>query len=110
MADESNELSQDPEWQMLLQGFRDHFWRERVPAFQRSWDEASLISPTQWSGELKRHVHGLAGVAALVDLPEVGDAARHIDQHWDALGASGLPLLMQALSERLRALAPEGAA
>lgn len=106
MAVESDELSQDPEWQALLQGFREHFWQDRVPAFQRSWREASLIPPAQWSGELKRHVHGLAGVAALVDLPEVGDAARHIDRHWDALGASGLPQLMQALADRLQALAP----
>ncbi|MEL0028366.1 MAG: Hpt domain-containing protein [Perlucidibaca sp.] len=81
----SDDLEDDAEWQALLAGFRRHFWEVRVPLFWQSW-EAARTSPMQdWSEELKRSVHGLAGVAALVGHPEVGDQARVIEQCWNRL-------------------------
>lgn len=98
---ESDELSQDPAWLELLCGFRDHFWTNRVPAYQSAWADARALEPAQWPIELKRCVHGLAGVAALVDLPDIGDQARRIEQHWDSHGPAALAADMQNLSDQL---------
>lgn len=107
MSDEPDELTQDPEWLALLSGFQTHFWGQRVPAFQEAWRVARDLPPTQWSPELRRHVHGLAGVAALVGLPETGDQARRVDQQWSGADLSCLPALLQAFSEHLHALTPK---
>jgi len=107
MPDTPDELSRDPEWLALLSGFRAHFWSERVPAFQRCWSHARLLEPLHWPLELKRSLHGLAGVAALVDLPELGNEARLIEQQWDN-GDSRVLLTqrLQALSDQLAGLSP----
>lgn len=107
MSDESDELSQDPEWLELLRGFRDHFWTVRVPAYQAAWLAVRDLDPAHWPETLKRCVHGLAGVAALVDMPGIGDQARHIEQHWDSHGPAALADEMQQLADQLARLSSE---
>lgn len=82
----SDDLENDAEWLAMLAGFKSHFWASRVPAFMQAWQVCKVTPSHSWGAELKRSVHGLAGVAALVGLPEVGDSARRIEQRWDEHG------------------------
>jgi len=72
----------------MLAEFKQHFWRNRVPAFEAAWLNCVDAEPAAWNEDLKRSLHGLAGVAALVDQEALGDLARTIEQRWDAAGAS----------------------
>jgi len=81
----------------MLAEFQRHFWQTRVPAFQALWAACESIPPETWSNDLKLSLHGLAGVAALVDQPALGDLARAIEQQWDTEGAS--EALLPALHE-----------
>jgi len=76
------------EWQQMLTEFKQHFWRSRVPAFESAWLNCVNAEPAAWNEDLKRSLHGLAGVAALVDQEALGDMARAIEQRWDTAGAS----------------------
>lgn len=102
------DLVNDEQWQDMLLVFRDHFWEQRVPAFEVAL-EAQLQAPEQVHAQaLKLSLHGLAGVAALVGLPDIGDIARHLEQRWDSLGQADLHILdeIQALAQALRLLKP----
>lgn len=102
----SDDLESDAEWLAVLAGFRAHFWSTRVPAFWQAWEQARDRPVAQWDNELKRSVHGLAGVAALVGHPEVGDHARAIESHWDKrdMDEDGIRRLMDDLVGELHAL------
>ena len=80
----SDDLIDDPEWLELLAGFRQHFWESRVPTFRHALAEVADLPLSSWPQTLKAAIHGLAGVAALVDMETVGNLARHIEQRWDA--------------------------
>lgn len=94
----------DEEWQLMLAEFNQHFWLTRAPAFARAWAACAPLAPALWSEELKRSVHGLAGVAALVGHEALGDLARQIERRWDDEGASlQLCTDLQLLADRLAA-------
>ena len=76
------------EWQRMLAEFKQHFWRNRAPAFEAAWLNCVNADPSMWGDDLKLSLHGLAGVAALVDQEVLGDMARAIEQRWDSEGAS----------------------
>lgn len=78
----------DTEWQRMLAEFSQHFWLKRAPAFAAAWAACARLAPELWSDDLRRSVHGLAGVAALVGQEALGDLAREIEQRWDDEGAS----------------------
>ena len=72
----------------MLAEFNAHFWRNRAPAFEAAWLSCVNAEPSTWGDDLKRSLHGLAGVAALVDQEALGDLARAIEQRWDSEGPS----------------------
>lgn len=80
----SEDLINDPEWLELIAGFKQHFWESRVPGFKQALADIETHPMPAWPGALKSAVHGLAGVAALVDMESVGNLARDIEQRWDA--------------------------
>jgi len=84
----ASDVVDDEEWQRMLAEFNQHFWLKRVPDFAQAWSVCSQLAPELWSDDLKRSVHGLAGVAALVGLEALGDLARHIERRWDDEGAN----------------------
>lgn len=101
----SDDLINDPEWQELLDGFRQHFWDCRVPHFHQTW---SLMKQcplrTDDGAALKTAVHGLAGVAALVNLETIGELARSIEQGWDGtIDEAHLRHQLQSLEDLLHA-------
>jgi len=70
--------------------------------FFLAWSESQQIEPAQWLPALKLSIHGLAGVAALVDQERVGDMAREIERLWDTDGPNtALTPLIQELSDTL---------
>lgn len=81
----SEDLVNDDQWQDMLQVFREHFWAQRVPAFRVALASHCNASQTPDSVLLKACVHGLAGVAALVGLADVGNRAREIELYWDSI-------------------------
>jgi len=92
----------DEEWQLMLAEFNQHFWLTRAPAFAQAWAACSPLAPALWGEDLKRSVHGLAGVAALVGHEALGDLARQIERRWDDEGASAaLHTDLQTLADRL---------
>lgn len=84
----SEDAVSDADWDDLLAGFRRQFWAQRVPAFAAVWQDCQEQPAVGWGAALKQAIHGLAGVAALVGLPEVGDSARRIELIWDEQGAA----------------------
>lgn len=82
----SEDLVNDDQWQDMLQVFREHFWAQRVPAFQAALASHLKAPETDDMAPLKASVHGLAGVAALVGLADVGSRAREIEIYWDSIG------------------------
>jgi HPt (histidine-containing phosphotransfer) domain-containing protein len=84
----SDDLENDAEWLAMLAGFKSHFWASRVPAFMQAWQVYQEQATGLPGAELKHSVHGLAGVAALVGLPEIGDSARRIEHRWDEHGGA----------------------
>lgn len=98
----ASDLVDDEEWQRMLNEFNQHFWLKRVPDFTRAWAQCCDLAPELWHDDLKRSLHGLAGVAALVGQPAWGNLARHIEQRWDDEGASlQLRQRMQVLADGL---------
>lgn len=98
----ATDLVDDGEWHKMLAEFNNHFWGKRAPAFFKAWSENQFISPEQWPPELKISIHGLAGVAALVNEEALGDMAREIERQWDDNGPnSTLIPLIQQLAEAL---------
>ena len=98
----ASDLVDDAEWQQMLAEFNRHFWCKRAPAFFTAWSESQRIEPAQWLPALKLSIHGLAGVAALVDQERVGDMAREIERLWDTDGPNtALTPLIQDLSDTL---------
>ena len=98
----ASDLVDDEKWQQMLAEFNRHFWGKRVPAFFTEWTESQQITPAQWLPRLKVSIHGLAGVAALVDQEIIGDMAREIEGRWDTDGPSAEPIpLIQRLSDTL---------
>ena len=91
----------DAEWQHMLAEFSQHFWLKRAPAFAHAWAVCSSLAPASWNDDLKRSVHGLAGVAVLVGQEALGDLARDIERRWDDEGVS------QALCADLQTLADQ---
>lgn len=92
----------DEEWQLMLAEFSQHFWLKRAPAFAEAWAVCARLAPELWSDELRRSVHGLAGVAALVGQEALGDLARDIERRWDDEGASTrLCADLQRLAEQM---------
>ena len=88
----------------MLDEFSQHFWLKRAPAFAQAWAACAQIAPEFWSDDLKRSVHGLAGVAALVGQEALGDLARDIERRWDDAGASTrLYSDLQILAEQMAA-------
>lgn len=86
----------------MLAEFSQHFWHRRVPAFAQAWAACSELAPASWSDDLKRSVHGLAGVAALVGQDALGDLARDIERRWDEEGVSdSLCADLQSLADQL---------
>lgn len=102
---------EDEEWQLMLAEFNQHFWMTRAPAFAQAWAACSPLAPELWGEELKRSVHGLAGVAALVGQGDLGDLARQIERCWDHEGANQqLRADLQLLADRLAAARQDQAA
>lgn len=98
----------DAEWQRMLAEFKAHFWLKRAPAFAQAWAASAATAPECWGDDLKLSLHGLAGVAALVDQAALGDLARAIERRWDDEGASTrLCMDLQMLAEQIAAAAPE---
>lgn len=96
------DLVDDAEWHKMLAEFNEHFWGKRAPAFFNAWTVNQLLTPEQWQPDLKISIHGLAGVAALVNEEALGDMAREIERLWDTKGpTSGLVPLVQQLAEAL---------
>ncbi|MEK6788345.1 MAG: hypothetical protein AABY68_05285 [Pseudomonadota bacterium] len=91
----------DAEWQRMLAEFKAHFWLKRAPAFAQAWAASAATAPECWGDDLKLSLHGLAGVAALVEQAALGDLARAIEQQWDSQGPS------RALLPELQRLAAE---
>lgn len=104
MCQDDLDLSQDPEWLALTASFAQHFWQVRVPGFLAGWEQAARTSsdPAAWHAEIKLALHGLAGVAALVGEPELGDAARAIEQEWSVANPDALKSRLDALAACLR--------
>lgn len=92
----------------MLAEFKQHFWRYRAPAFEAAWLSCVNAEPSTWGDDLKRSLHGLAGVAALVDQEALGDLARALEQRWDSEGAShGLLPELHLLAAGLSAAAKD---
>ncbi|MES3041700.1 MAG: hypothetical protein V4730_11190 [Pseudomonadota bacterium] len=104
----AEDVVDDEEWQHMLAEFSQHFWLKRAPAFAQAWEACARIAPEFWGDDLKRSVHGLAGVAALVGQEALGDLARDIERRWDDEGAntrlcSDLQLLAEQMAAAERA-------
>lgn len=98
------DLVDDDEWQKMLAEFNAHFWGKRVPAFFSAWSVNQSLAPKSWPLDLKTSIHGLAGVAALVNEEALGDTARDIERLWDKNGPTvDLIPLIQQLSVSLMA-------
>jgi hypothetical protein len=98
----ASDLVDDAEWQKMLAEFNQHFWLKRAPAFIKAWAECQSLEPQRWVAELKISIHGLAGVAALVDQESIGDMAREIERQWDNDGPSSTLIpFIQELSDAL---------
>lgn len=92
----------DEEWQLMLAEFSQHFWLKRAPMFAAAWSACAQLAPELWGDDLRRSVHGLAGVAALVGQQALGDLARDIERRWDDEGAStALCSGLQILAEQM---------
>lgn len=102
----TDDLSNDPEWLALLAGIRENFLTVRVPAFEQAWQHSQRLPYSDWGDDLKRSVHGLAGVSAMIGLPAIGDRARTIEARWDEQGAAdaGVAAALAELADALRAL------
>lgn len=99
----TDDLSDDPEWLALLAGIRENFLTARVPAFEQAWQQSQNLPYSDWGDELKRSVHGLAGVSAMIGLPAIGDRARAIEARWDEQGGADA-VVAEALAELAGAL------
>lgn len=86
----------DAAWQAMLADFRAHFWSSRVPLFLQYWETSQTRAAPLWGEELKRSVHGLAGVAGMVGYDDIGRRAREIERLWDQLGEAD-PLVRNQL-------------
>lgn len=98
----ATDLVDDDEWQKMLSEFNLHFWGKRAPAFFCAWSANQSVAPESWQLDLKTSIHGLAGVAALVNEEALGDMAREIERLWDTNGPTlVLVPLIQKLSDSL---------
>lgn len=105
----SNEidLEHDEEWLALIAGFRTHFWQVRVPELLIAWAEARVLPLDQWTSELKRAIHGIAGSAGLIGYEAIGNEARSVEQAWDSkkLSTEALTGLIDAFAQHVAELA-----
>ncbi|WP_156873772.1 Hpt domain-containing protein [Perlucidibaca piscinae] len=98
----------DAAWQAMLADFRAHFWASRVPLFLQTWETSRTREAAVWGEELKRSLHGIAGVAGMVGHDDIGRRARDIERLWERRGESdvGVRNLLVDLASDLQRLDP----
>lgn len=99
----------DAAWQAMLADFRAHFWASRVPLFLQSWEASRHQAAAVWSEDLKRSLHGIAGVAGMVGHDDIGRRARDIERLWEQRGERDVSVrnLLVDLASDLQRLEPE---